>query len=68
MRNLKRLHTAGIPSPEPHVLKSHVLVMEFLGNNGESLTIHDIIFLSFFAVLMDFGYNIASFQGGVHLG
>ena len=34
MRNLKRLHSAGIPCPEPHLLKSHVLVMEFLGNSG----------------------------------
>ncbi|KAG7826807.1 hypothetical protein KL942_005116 [Ogataea angusta] len=29
-RNLKRLHSAGIPSPEPVDLKSHVLVMEYL--------------------------------------
>lgn len=34
MRNLKRLNTAGIPSPEPHLLKSHVLVMDFLGKDG----------------------------------
>ena len=34
MRNLKRLHMAGIPCPEPHLLKSHVLIMEFLGNDG----------------------------------
>jgi len=34
MRNLKRLTTAGIPSPEPHLLKSHVLVMDFLGKDG----------------------------------
>jgi RIO kinase 1 len=32
MRNLRRLHTAGIPSPEPVLLKSHVLVMGFLGS------------------------------------
>ena len=32
MRNLKRLHAAGIPSPEPVLLKSHVLVMSFLGS------------------------------------
>jgi RIO kinase 1 len=31
MRNLKRLCTAGIPSPIPHLLKAHVLVMDFLG-------------------------------------
>ncbi|KAH3671268.1 hypothetical protein OGAPHI_000491 [Ogataea philodendri] len=29
-RNLKRLHSVGIPSPEPVDLKSHVLVMEYL--------------------------------------
>ena len=34
MRNLVRIHNAGIPSPKPLLLKSHVLVMEFLGNNG----------------------------------
>ena len=34
MRNYRRIHTAGIPCPVPIVLKSHVLVMEFLGNNG----------------------------------
>lgn len=34
MRNLKRLRSAGIPVPEPHLLKSHLLVMDFLGDNG----------------------------------
>lgn len=34
MRNLKRLTSAGIPCPEPHLLKSHVLVMDFLGKDG----------------------------------
>jgi RIO kinase 1 len=34
MRNLKRLQMAGLPSPVPHVLKSHVLIMDFLGQNG----------------------------------
>ncbi|EPS40293.1 hypothetical protein H072_5893 [Dactylellina haptotyla CBS 200.50] len=33
MRNLKRIYTAGIPSPEPLHLKLHVLFMEFLGNS-----------------------------------
>lgn len=32
-RNLRRLHAAGIPCPEPVYLKAHVLVMSFLGNN-----------------------------------
>ncbi|KAJ6263295.1 Serine/threonine-protein kinase [Drechslerella dactyloides] len=32
MRNLKRIYTAGIPSPEPLYLKLHVLFMEFLGD------------------------------------
>ena len=32
MRNLKRLYQAGIPCPEPITLRSHVLVMTFLGS------------------------------------
>jgi RIO kinase 1 len=32
MRNLKRIHSAGIPSPEPLHLRLHVLVMSFLGD------------------------------------
>nr|POF22386.1 serine/threonine-protein kinase rio1 [Quercus suber] len=32
-RNLRRLHTTGIPCPEPIYLKAHVLVMSFLGNS-----------------------------------
>ncbi|ORY85083.1 RIO1 family-domain-containing protein [Protomyces lactucae-debilis] len=32
MRNLKRLYQAGIPCPEPMTLRSHVLVMSFLGS------------------------------------
>ncbi|KAL1858085.1 Serine/threonine-protein kinase rio1 [Diaporthe australafricana] len=31
-RNLRRIHTAGIPCPEPISLKLHVLVMDFLGD------------------------------------
>ncbi|XP_030066803.1 serine/threonine-protein kinase RIO1 [Microcaecilia unicolor] len=33
MRNLIRLNTAGIPCPEPIMLRSHVLVMGFIGRN-----------------------------------
>ncbi|KAJ8383290.1 hypothetical protein AAFF_G00222260 [Aldrovandia affinis] len=33
MRNLIRLQTAKIPSPEPIMLRSHVLVMSFIGKN-----------------------------------
>lgn len=33
MRNLKRIHAAGIPCPEPIYLRLHVLAMEFLGNS-----------------------------------
>ncbi|KAG9784925.1 Serine/threonine-protein kinase rio1 [Exophiala dermatitidis] len=33
MRNLKRIHSAGIPSPEPLYLKRHVLAMTFLGDS-----------------------------------
>ncbi|RGB26746.1 hypothetical protein C1646_770020 [Rhizophagus diaphanus] len=32
MRNLKRLWPAGIPCPEPHVLRLRILVMSFLGD------------------------------------
>ncbi|OQN98488.1 hypothetical protein B0A48_15749 [Cryoendolithus antarcticus] len=31
-RNLRRLHAAGIPCPEPLYLRAHVLVMSFLGS------------------------------------
>ena len=34
MRNYRRLYAASIPCPKPILLKNHVLVMEFLGNNG----------------------------------
>jgi len=34
MRNLQRLWTSGIPCPQPHVLRNHVLVMDFIGHNG----------------------------------
>ncbi|KAL5333249.1 RIO1 family-domain-containing protein [Aspergillus crustosus] len=33
MRNLRRIHAAGIPSPEPINLRLHVLVMGFIGNS-----------------------------------
>jgi RIO kinase 1 len=32
MRNLKRIHGAAIPSPEPIYLRAHVLAMGFVGN------------------------------------
>ena len=32
-RNLRRLHAAGIPCPEPIYLKAHVMVMSFLGSS-----------------------------------
>eukprot|EP00123_Amoebidium_parasiticum_P013304 comp21887_c0_seq1/m.31347 comp21887_c0_seq1/g.31347 ORF comp21887_c0_seq1/g.31347 comp21887_c0_seq1/m.31347 type:complete len:632 (-) comp21887_c0_seq1:489-2384(-) len=34
MRNYNRLQVAGIPSPEPILLRQHVLVMRFLGKDG----------------------------------
>lgn len=34
MRNYRRIFNAGIPCPAPVLLKSHVLIMEFLGENG----------------------------------
>ncbi|GAB6020150.1 Serine/threonine-protein kinase RIO1 [Chamberlinius hualienensis] len=34
MRNLKRLHSAGINCPNPILLKGNVLLMSFIGKNG----------------------------------
>ena len=34
LRNYRRLHAAGIPSPEPVLLKNHILIMEFVGADG----------------------------------
>lgn len=34
MRNYRRIHQAGIPCPRVILLKSHVLIMEFIGNEG----------------------------------
>ncbi|XP_035207867.1 serine/threonine-protein kinase RIO1-like [Stegodyphus dumicola] len=34
MRNLWRIYSAGLPCPAPVILKSHVLVMEFIGKDG----------------------------------
>lgn len=34
MRNLARIHASGIPCPKPHVLKSHILVMDMIGRDG----------------------------------
>ena len=33
MRNLRRIHSAGIPCPEPLYLRLHVLAMAFLGDS-----------------------------------
>jgi len=34
MRNLTRIYKAGINCPEPILLRNHVLLMDFLGNDG----------------------------------
>ncbi|KAG8230324.1 hypothetical protein J437_LFUL000595 [Ladona fulva] len=34
MRNLVRIHSAGISCPKPILLRSHVLLMSFLGKDG----------------------------------
>lgn len=34
MRNLLRIHQARIPCPQPLYLRSHILMMEFLGKDG----------------------------------
>lgn len=36
VRNLKRLMLAGINCPKPLILKSNVIVMEFIGKDGEA--------------------------------
>jgi RIO kinase 1 len=33
LRNLKRIHAAGIPSPDPIYLRLHVLAMSFIGDS-----------------------------------
>lgn len=37
LRNLKRLRTANIPCPEPHFLKSPVLMMDFIGDQKSGI-------------------------------
>jgi RIO kinase 1 len=46
MRNLKRIHAAGIPCPEPIYLRLHVLVMSFLGDEEgwPAPRLHDVEF------------------------
>ncbi|VDK22979.1 unnamed protein product [Anisakis simplex] len=34
MRNLMRMKQADLPVPKPHLLKGHVLVMDFIGKDG----------------------------------
>ncbi|XP_050545817.1 serine/threonine-protein kinase RIO1-like [Daktulosphaira vitifoliae] len=34
MRNLVRMHSAGLPVPQPILLRSHVLMMSFIGKGG----------------------------------
>ena len=34
MRNLTRMFNGGIPCPKPHILRSHILVMDFIGCDG----------------------------------
>jgi len=36
MRNLKRLSAAGIPCPLAIALKHHILIMSFIGSNGQA--------------------------------
>lgn len=40
LRNLKRLHTAGFTVPFPYMLRSHVLLMDFLGADQEESSIY----------------------------
>uniref|UniRef100_A0A915Q5D6 Serine/threonine-protein kinase RIO1 n=1 Tax=Setaria digitata TaxID=48799 RepID=A0A915Q5D6_9BILA len=34
LRNLSRMHSAGLPVPKPIIVKQNVLVMDFIGTNG----------------------------------
>lgn len=34
MRNLMRMYSAGLPVPQPILLRSHVLMMSFVGKDG----------------------------------
>lgn len=34
MRNLTRMYSAGLPVPQPILLRSHVLMMSFIGKDG----------------------------------
>lgn len=34
MRNLSRMHSAGLPVPKPVIVKQNVLVMDFIGTDG----------------------------------
>jgi len=36
MRNLKRLHKAGVPCPEPKFLSENILIMTFVGTDGQA--------------------------------
>ena len=42
MRNLKRIHASGIRCPEALMLRSHVLLMRFLGKVRVTLPVHNI--------------------------
>nr|XP_033325706.1 serine/threonine-protein kinase RIO1 [Megalopta genalis] len=46
-RNLTRLHQGGVNAPKPILLRSHVLLMEFIGTNGwPSPKLKDVVFTS----------------------
>ncbi|KAJ1639985.1 RIO1 family-domain-containing protein, partial [Pavlovales sp. CCMP2436] len=36
VRNLQRIHSAGVPSPQPLLLRGHVLLMRFIGIEGRA--------------------------------
>lgn len=45
LRNLTRMHNAGLPVPKPKLLKSHVLLMDFIGTDGwpaPKLKVHNV--------------------------
>ena len=34
--NLMKIHRAGLPVPKPYVFKPPVIIMDFLGHNGQA--------------------------------
>jgi len=65
MRNLARMYAAGLPVPQPILLRSHVLMMSFIGKDGWpapklKVFVLDIFFINFLYIpicLLYFYFN-----------